>query len=82
MRRPVIGCFSQRLVVVAGGNGGSEYQSWKHQTYLPFVRFVLLGQGADRRPEAPIETKEGDTDPQKDGQSARCPAFVGAHEDG
>jgi hypothetical protein len=26
-----------------GGFGGSEDQSWNHQTYLPFVRFAALG---------------------------------------
>jgi hypothetical protein len=39
----MICCLGQRSVVVVGWIGGSEDQSWKHQTYLPFVHFGLLG---------------------------------------
>ena len=36
----------QRGVVALGGHGGSEDQSWKHQTYLPFAHFAPLGTRA------------------------------------
>ena len=36
----------QRLVVVVEGIGGSEDPSRKHQIYLPFAHFVLLGTKA------------------------------------
>src|SRR6056297_81641 len=42
--RGTVSC--QRRVVVVGGCGGSEDQSWKHQTYLPFARFAPLGTRA------------------------------------
>ena len=42
-QHPVIRWHRQRRVVVVGGHGGSEDQSWKHQTYRPFVRFARLG---------------------------------------
>ena len=43
VQKLVICWFGQRRVGVVGGRGGSEDQSCKHQTYLPFARFAPLG---------------------------------------
>lgn len=63
VQKLVICWFGQRRVVVVGGRGGSEDQSWKHQTCLLSALFACVEQGLYRQSQvtAKAETCLGKT---------------------